>query len=195
MWTWSQSLPDNNLKVHQLSTLGVVDAFYVDVGADEGCVDAFHVEEEKSRLRSVGLDGFGGKLRRLDLVAFFLGNGALHFFLRDGKGQRSVSVGAGIGDAAVDIVWRGRGELIAVGGGERDLHVGDRDGLRAVVGDDEEDGKEPVLVKLHGKYFRFAGSVVGVGGDGNFFVGVIVMRGIGLRGLRLRLDEVFSRQR
>ena len=48
-------------------------------------------------------------------------------------------------------------ELGAIGGGECDLHVGDGDGLVAVIGDDEEDGKESVLGKFTEKIFALPG--------------------------------------
>src|SRR5579863_9166467 len=96
---WNPLFPHHNLKVHQLLALGVVNPFHVDMRAGQGRVNPFHIEEEKSRLRGVGLDGFGGELRGLDLVAFFLGDGPLHLFLRDGKRQWGVGVGAGIGNA------------------------------------------------------------------------------------------------
>jgi len=72
------------------------------------------------------------------------------------------------------------------------VHFGDGDGLVAVVGDDEEDGKESVLVEVHGEYFRFVGSVVGVGCDGDSFVGVIVVREIVLAGWAAGLMKSFA---
>lgn len=159
------------------------------MGAGEG--DVSDVEEEESGLGGMGLDGFGGELRGFDFVALFLVDGAFHFLLRDGK-RDLVGVGAGIGEAAVDIVRGSGGEFGVVGGDEFDVDVGDGDWLGAVVGDDEEDGKESVLAEVDGEYFGFVGSVVGVGGDGDLFVGMVVVRGIGFGGAGGWLDEVFG---
>ena len=149
-------------------------------------------KEEKSRLRGVRLDCLGGELRGFDLVPFFLGDGAFHILVRDGNGQWRPGVGAGIGEAAVDIFRGIRRQLVAVSRGECHLHVGDGDGLVAVVGHDEEDGQESMLVKVYGENLRFVGGVVGVSCDGNLLVGVLVMRGIGFRGLGYGLHEVLG---
>jgi len=178
-----------NLEVHQLGAFGAVDAGDVDVGASEG--DVSEVEEEESGLGGMRLDGLGGELRGFDLIAFFLGDGAFHIFARDGE-RTGTSSGLGIGEAAVDVFGGSRCELGAIGGNERDLHVGDGDGLVAVIGDDEEDGKESVLAEVHRENFGLVGSVVGIGGDGDLFVGVIVVRGIGFGGAGGGLDEIFG---
>ena len=49
-----------------------------------------------------------------------------------------------------------------------------------------------MLVKVYGEDLGLVGGVVGVGADGNFFVGVVVMRGISFRGLCCGLYEVFG---
>ncbi len=67
---WVQVFVQRQLEVHQFSAFGVVDAGYVDVRAGEGRVDVFHIEEEKSGLRGVGFDGFGGELGGIDLRRF-----------------------------------------------------------------------------------------------------------------------------
>ena len=155
--------------------------------------DVRDVEEEESRLGGVRLDGFGGELRGLDLVSFLLADRALHFLVGDGKGQRRgrMGVGLGIGEAAEDIVGRSGSELGAVGCRECDVHVRDGDGLATIVGDDEEDGQESVFAEVDGEQFRLVGGVVGVGGDGDLLVRVVVVRGIAFGGLGRGLDEVF----
>ena len=182
-----------NFKVHQLGAFRVVDAGDVEVCAFQGRVDVFDVEEEKSGLGGAGFDGAGGELGGFDLVAFFLTERAFHFFLRDGE-REGMSVGVRIAQAAEDVFGGDGSEFGASGGGKGDLHVGDGDGLVAVVGNDEEDGKQAVLLKVDGEDFCFAGRVVGIGGDGDFFGGVIVVRGIGSGGMGFGLDEVFGGQ-
>ena len=105
-----------------------------------------------------------------------------------------IGVGLGVGEAAGD-VFGGDGRELGAVDGERDLHVGDGDGLRAVVGDDEEDGEESVLLEVDGEDFGFFGSVVGVGGDGEFFGGVVVVRCVSFCGVSDGLGEVFGGQR
>src|ERR1700677_3865382 len=82
---WSQVLVHGDFEVHEFGAFGVVDAADVDAGAGEGSGDVAYVEEEESGLGGVGLDGFGGELRGVDLVALFLGDGALYIFLRNGE--------------------------------------------------------------------------------------------------------------
>jgi hypothetical protein len=166
------------------------------VGTGEGGVDVLHVEEEKSRLSGARLDGFGGELGGFDLVQFFFADGAFYLFVGDGKwqGRGWIGVGFGIGKAAGDIVGRNWRELGAARGSQFDLHVGDGDGLVTVVGDDEEDGQEPVLVKVDGKYFCLVGGVVGVGGDGHFLFGMVIVRGIRFGWLGYGLDEILGRK-
>ena len=159
--------------------------------AFQGRGDVFDVEEEESGLRGVGLDCFGGELRGFDFVAVFLADGAFYFFLRDGNGD-GMRVGMGIAEAAEDIFGSDGRELGAAGRGQCDLHVGDGEGLVAVIGDDEKDGEESVLVKVHGEYFCLVGSVEGVGGDGDFVGGVVVVGGIGFGGMRDGLYEVLG---
>jgi hypothetical protein len=186
-----------NFEVHQLGAFGVGDAVYVEVGVGEGGGEVGDVEEEESRLGGVRLDGFGGELGGFDLVHFFFADGAFHFFARDGKGQRvgaGIGVGLGIGEAAGD-VFGGDGRELGVVDGERDLHIGDGDGLRAVVGDDEEEGEESVLLEVDGEDFGLFGSVVGVGGDGKFVGGVVVVRCVSFCGVSYGLGEVFGGQR
>lgn len=156
--------------------------------------DFADVEEHKSGLGGVGLDGLGGELGGFDLVHFFFAEGPFDFFAWDGKRQGirfGINVGLGIGEAACN-VFGGDGRELGAANGEGDLHVGDRNGLGAVIGDDEEDGKESVLVKVDREKFGFLGIVVGVGGDGDSLVSVIVVRGIRFSGLGHRFDEVFG---
>jgi hypothetical protein len=56
-------------------------------------------------------------------------------------------------------------------------------------------GRNPCSPNFDGEYLGLLGSVVGVGGDGDFFVGMIVVRGIRFGGLGRGLHEVFRRQR
>jgi len=179
-------------EVHQFGAFGVVNAGDVDVGAGER--DVSEVEEEKSRLRGMRLDGFSGELRRLDFVALFLGDGAFHVLPRNGK-RAGTGRRPGIGDPAVDVLGGGGSEFGMVGGDELDFHVADRNGLVAVVGNHEEDGKESVFVEVDGEKFGFVGSVVDISGNGDLIVGVIVMRGIGFGRAGGRLNEILGRER
>ena len=83
-------------KYIKLVAFGVVDAAHVDVRAGHGRGDVFHVEEEESGLRGVGLDGFGGESRGFDLVLLLAANGAFHLFVRDGKRQGGVVLAWGL---------------------------------------------------------------------------------------------------
>src|SRR5271155_272630 len=134
-------LPHRNLEIHQLIPFGIINPAHIDARAGQGCVDVFHIEEEESGLRGVRLDRSGGESRGFDLVSLLLTDGAFHVLVRDGKWQRRRGVGARIGEASVDIVGRFRGQLVAVRRGQCYLYLGDRDGLVAVVGYDEEDGQ------------------------------------------------------
>ena len=189
---WAQVIVERKFEIHQLGAFGIGNAGDVDVGAGEGRGDVFHIEEEESGLRVVRLDGFRGESRGFDFVAFFFAEGAFHLFLRDGKWQGRVGVGAGIGDAAVDVFGRSGGEFGVVGGDEFHVDVGDGDGLVAVVGHDEEDGQESVFVKVHGEYLRFVRRIVGVGGEGDFLVGMVVVRGIGIGGVSCGSYKIFG---
>ena len=93
-----------------------------------------------------------------------------------------------------DIFSRGGSEFGAAGGGERDLHVGDGDGLVAVIGDDEKDGKKSVFLEVQGKDLCLCGSVVGVRGDGDFVARVVVVGRVSFRWLGRWLYKVFCRQ-
>jgi len=158
------------------------------MSAGQRLFDFFHVEEQKSRLRGVGFDGFGGELCGFDLVTILFAECAFHLFLRDRHGY-GVRVGAGIREAAKDIVGNSRCELVTVSCSKRNLHVRDGDRLVAVIGDDEEYGKESVLGKIDGENSCFVGSVVGVGSDGDFIRGVIVVGGVQFGGLSGGFDE------
>jgi hypothetical protein len=189
-----QVVIQRNVEVHQFGSLGVIDAGDVEVRAGEGGGDVFDIEKEKSGLRVVRFDGVGLELGRFNFVALFVGDCAFDLAAR--KGQRHLRPRASlrVDQAAIDVVGGSGSELGIVGGGERDLHVGEGDGLVAIVGDDEEDGQEAVIVKIDGEDFGFFWGVVRIGGDGDFFVGVVVAGGIGAGGLGLRLGEIFSRE-
>ena len=49
-------------------------------------------------------------------------------------------------------------------------------------------------MKVNGEDLGFVGSVVGVGGDHDLLIGVVVVRGIGFRGLGYGLDEILGRE-
>ena len=189
-----QVVVQGNVEVHQFGSLGIIDAGDVDMSSGDWGGDVFDIEKEKPGLGVVRLDGFGCELGGFDLVAFFVGDRALYFATR--KRQRHLRSGAAvrIDEAAIDIVGRDGSQFGIVGGGQSDLHIGDGDGLVSVVGDDKEDRKKIVLMKIDGEDFRFFRRVVGIGGDGDFLVGMVVVSGIGLRRLGLRFGEVFGRE-
>lgn len=124
-------------------------------------------------------DGAGGELRQLDLIHSFFVD---WLFVRERKRKRTglgVSVSLRIGEAAIQVFSRDRRELRAIGRDQRDFHVGEGDGLSAVVGHDKEDREKTVLSEVDGEEFGFVRRVVGIGGDCNLIVGMAVVCRIG----------------
>jgi len=125
-------------------------------------------------LRGVGFDRFGGKLRTVELVHLFAVERALHAV---GQRQRAgTSRGLRVGEAAIQIIVAERRELGVIGGDQGDVHVGNRNRLVAIIGDDKENGKESVVGEVDGKDFCLFRSVVRVGSDCNLLVAVKVVR-------------------
>ena len=139
----------------------------------------------------MGFDGSGGELRGFYFVPLFLVDSAFHFLLRDGK-RDFVGVGTRIGQAAIDIVGGSGGDLGMVSSDQFDVNVGEGDGLISVVGDNEKNGKKSVFAEVNRENFGFVGAVIGIGGDSDLFVGVIVMHKIGFGGVGGGFDEVFG---
>ena len=81
-----------------------------------------------------------------------------------------------------------------IAGNQLDLQVGDGHRLIAFVGYDDEDGQESMLREVDGEDLRLLGIIVGIGGDGDFFIAMKVVGGIGEGRLCDRLDETFARQ-
>jgi 3-deoxy-D-manno-octulosonic-acid transferase len=186
-----QIIVHGDIEIHEFGSFRIIHSGDVEMRSRERGGDVLDVEKEKSGLRAVGFDGVGGELRRLDLVSFFLSDCAFYLIAR--KRQRHLRLGAAlrIHESPVNIVGGIGSELGVVGRGQRDLHVGDRNGLRTLVGHDEKDGKKAVIVEVDAEDFGLFGSVVGIGGDGDLFIAVVIVRGISFRGLGLRFDEIF----
>jgi len=142
----------------------------------------------------VGLDGFRCELGRLDLIHLLLRNAAFHLMR---EWERIVGVGfrLWVREAAIEILSADGRELRALSGGQRDLHVHDRDGLVAVVGYDEKDWQESVPGEVDGEYFCLFRCVVGVGGDGDLFVAMQVVGGIVECSLGGWFDETLARDK
>ena len=139
----------------------------------------------------MGFDGAGGELRRFHLIHLLLGDATFHL-ARKWKRVVGAGLGLGIRQPTVEIVGTNGRELGAVGGDQLDLHADDGNGLIAVIGHDEEDGKESVIGEIDGKDFGFLGIVVGVGGDRNLLVAMKVVRGIVECSLRDRLYKALA---
>lgn len=187
-----QIIEHGNFEVHQLCALGIIDTGNVDMCAGEWRRNVVDIKKEKSRLRAARLDRSRGEHRPFNFVFFFLTDCAFHFFVRDWKWNRRIGAGFWIRQPAVDVVRRSGGQLGIVCRGQSYLHVGNRDRLSAVVGDNEKNRQESVLMKVNGENLCFFCSVIRIGCYGDFFIGVVVMRGIGFRGLGDRLGEILG---
>ena len=94
----------------------------------------------------------------------------------------------------VKIVGSEGRELGVIGGDQGNFHIGNGDGLVAIIGDDKEDGQQAALGEINGKDFRLGRGVVGIGGNTDLLVAMKIMRGIVDRRLRLWFDEIFRGQ-
>lgn len=103
-------------------------------------------------------------------------------------------IGLWIAKPPEDVVRIGRGEFIAIGGSERDLHIGDRYGLIAIVGDDEENWQIIVRAEIDGEDFGFLGGIVRIGCYGNFVIRMVVMRRVSLCRLGCGFYKIFGRE-
>ena len=99
-----------------------------------------------------------------------------------------------VGEAAIEIFRTDRSKFRTIARDQLDLHVGDGDRLIAFVGYDEEDRQESVLREMDGEDLRLLGIIVGIGGDGDLFVAMKVVRGIGEGRLCHGLDETLARR-
>ena len=138
------------------------------------------------------LYGPGSELGRLDFIEFFLAHRALHFVRQRQRTGPRISLR--IGEASVKIVEGDGRQLRVIRRHQSDFHVGDGDRLIAVVGYNKIDGQIAVLREIDGKNLGFLGRVIGVGGDGDFFLAMEIVRRVIDRRLCHRLDEVLRRQ-
>ncbi len=97
-----------------------------------------------------------------------------------------------IGQAPVQVVSGDRSQLGMMRRKQRDRHVGDGDGLVAVIGHDEKDGEKAVPREIGGKDLGLLRRVVGIGGDGGFLVAMEIVRRIVDGSLRFRLHEALG---
>lgn len=188
----SQIVIHGDLEVHEFGSFCIIDAGHVNVRTRERRGDVLNIEEKETGLGAVGLDSSGFEERAIDLILLFLAHGALYLLMWNRERNCRIGSCFGIREPAVDIVGRGRSELRIVRSGEGHLHIGDRYGLRTLVGDDKKYGQKSVFPEIDGKEFGLVGSVVWVGSDGNLFVGVVVVRGVGVCRVGLRFGEVFG---
>src|SRR5271166_6272838 len=136
-----------DVEVHQFGAAGVAHAGEINVRALHGIADAFDVEEEEAGLGGMGFDGQGAKAGAIDLLELLLG-----LFILNSAGDRNWADTSRIGaadadvrDPAHDVVSAERVELGVRRGDQLGLHLGHRDGLVAVVGDDEKNRQNSLL--------------------------------------------------
>ena len=159
-----------------------VDHLDVELGVFEGWViEGADVVEEVAGEGAVSVDD--GALEAEVVVVlrdFFVDRRVVDGDGRDGRGHGdfgAADVAYGEEDA-VDVVVGGGGDDVVVGGDELDAGVVEGEGGVAVVGEDDADGEEAVLDVGEAEERAVFGIVAGVGGDGDFFVGVGVEGGV-----------------
>jgi len=185
----TQVLFQRHFKVHQLFTFRISDPGQIEVSPGKRRRDSRHVEEHESALRTVRFHCLGGKLRIRDFVRCILAYTT--FFLWPGQRIRRRAARRAR-DTAVDVVLCGRWDFVAIGGHQLRLHPGQRDGLIAVIGDDNEDGYEIDLTVRDGEDCGLVRHVVWVETDGDSLIGMLVVRGIAFGRLRRRHHKVFA---
>jgi hypothetical protein len=119
----------------------------------------------------------------LELVHILGGDAAVRgVFAGKRYGDLVLGPGAGSadgGEGAAEIVEGEGGGFSAVAGDELEAGVVEEDGSIAVIGEDDEDGKDGVPEHVGMEERGLLRGVIGVGGEGYLFIGVGIMEGEG----------------
>ena len=141
----------------------------------------------------MGFHGTGGKLRPVKLISYLLAHGPLHLPAGPGQWINSGAVVAlRIRYPPVQVVVSGCGYLGAVRGDQPDLQIGKRNRFIAVVRDYQSHWQQVVLTIGHGEDSLLFRCVIGINGDRDPLVLVLVMCWIGCRGMQLRRNKIFG---
>lgn len=138
------------------------------------------------------LDRFGRELRRFDLLHLLRADRSLYLLSR--QGQRGRRARLRIAQSPVNVVGGSRTQLGAVASNQLDIHIDDGDRLVAIIGNDEKHRQKVVFPEVDGEDTGFVRRVVRVGAHRNLFLGMLIVRRIGLGGTRHGLNEILGRE-
>ena len=183
-----------NFKVEEFLAVGVEHSGHVEVGSGHWIGNFLNVEKQEAGLGCVWFDEMGRELGGFDLVHIFAADYALDLLARDRNGKRS-GARLRVGHATVHVVRSYRREFGMMGRNELDIETRQRNRVVPIVGDDEKNWEEPMLLEIYREDAGLIGRVIGIGGDADFFNGVVVVRGISEASLGNRPGEVAAKRK